>query len=511
MAVDSAGSAYVTGYTTSTDFPTLNPIQALFGGGFDDAFLTKFTPAGSGLVYSTYLGGDLYDEALGIALDGGGNAYLAGTTQSANYPLANAYQGQLRGGVDAFVTKVNAAGSALVYSTFLGGNSQDQAGGYPVTNQSGNVIAVDAAGEAFVAGSTTSADFPLVNAFQGQRGSNFEPDAFLTKFNAAGSALVYFDVPGRQRPRKRPCRRGGLVGLCLPGRLHPVEQLPGGKSAVRHLAGRTRCLRDQIQPRWGDGRLVDLPGRHPIGLRAGSGGGCGQQCLPGGPGAIGQLSGGGHANPAGVSRADRCFHRQDFDPLRSPTPTVTGTPPTNTPTRTPTNTATWTLTRTPTITLTPTVTRTPTRTRTPTVTGTPPTATPTPTSAPGCAPTWAPVAYPGGPGGAVYNVYAAGATDAWASSAAGMLRWNGSQWSSYALPSGVGPLGPLGGSATNDVWGLASASAARWDGSAWHAVPFPRLIRTIPIATPPSTPGRPTMPGWWGTRNGATWIGIPRW
>src|SRR5205823_2936449 len=126
IAVDGAGSAYVTGYTSSTNFPTQSPFQSVYGGGPSavpyDAFVAKLNAAGSTLVYSTYLGGSTHDDGLSIAVDGAGSAYLTGYTLSANFPTQNPLQGANATApyADAFVAKLNAAGSALVYSTYLG-------------------------------------------------------------------------------------------------------------------------------------------------------------------------------------------------------------------------------------------------------------------------------------------------------------------------------------------------------------------------------------------------------
>jgi hypothetical protein len=185
IAVDSTGSVYVTGATYSTNFPTANALQATRGGD-RDAFITKVNAAGSALVYSTYLGGSDMDFANSIAVDSAGNAYATGATFSINFPTANALQNAIGGQSDAFVTKLNAAGSALVYSTYLGGN------GYDV----GSDIALDAASNAYVTGSTLSTNFPTVNAFQSAIGHVDFDDVFVTKFNAAGSALVYSSYLG---------------------------------------------------------------------------------------------------------------------------------------------------------------------------------------------------------------------------------------------------------------------------------------------------------------------------
>jgi hypothetical protein len=167
-AVDSAGNAYVTGGTTSSDFPTANPLQPRRGGFITNAFVAKLDAAGTELVYSTYLGGSepcgyyLYgDIGSGIAFDSAGNAYVAGVASSVDFPTVNALQPRLRGCRDAFVAKLNAVGSALVYSTYLGGAVMTISRASPV----------DSAGNAYVTGSTFSSDFPMVNAMTvGQRG-----------------------------------------------------------------------------------------------------------------------------------------------------------------------------------------------------------------------------------------------------------------------------------------------------------------------------------------------------
>jgi uncharacterized repeat protein (TIGR01451 family) len=179
IAVDASGNAYVTGLTASSDFPTVNPLQASIGGN-NDAFVTKLNATGSALVYSTYLGGSNFDVAQGIAVDASGNAYIAGFTNSGNFPTVNPLQASIGGNNDAFVTKLNATGSALLYSTFLGGSGAD----------AGSGIAVDASGNAYITGNTSSSNFPTVNALQPSYGGGSE-DAFVSKLTASGSALLY--------------------------------------------------------------------------------------------------------------------------------------------------------------------------------------------------------------------------------------------------------------------------------------------------------------------------------
>jgi hypothetical protein len=198
LAVDSSGNAYVTGDTTSTNFPTTNGAFQAANAGNGDVFVAKLNATGSNLIYSTYLGGSNYDNPQGLVVDASGNAYVAGRSVSPDFPTTpGAFQTALADGSnctgcgDAFVTKVNATGTALAYSTYLGGSSYDGAVG----------VAVNSNREAYVTGNTYSADFPTtVGAFE----RNFHPggcgqspytydcdDVFVTKLNAAGNALLY--------------------------------------------------------------------------------------------------------------------------------------------------------------------------------------------------------------------------------------------------------------------------------------------------------------------------------
>jgi len=179
VAVDAAGNAYVTGRTTSANFPVVNPLQPAYGGGPNDVFVAKLNPTGSALIFVTYLGGSGDDQSGGIGVDASGNVYVAGITGSPNFPSANPLQPAIGGAVDAFVTKLNPAGNSLIYSTYLGGSGTDVA----------NRLAVDAAGNAYVTGLTTSTNFPTVNPLQPTNGGG--QDAFVAKVNAMGNALIY--------------------------------------------------------------------------------------------------------------------------------------------------------------------------------------------------------------------------------------------------------------------------------------------------------------------------------
>ena len=256
ITVDTAGNAYVTGATNSTNFPLANALFSTYRGGTFDAFLTKLNPTGTALVYSTFFGGGSFDEATDVAVDDSG-VYLSGVTSSGNFPLKNAFRSFYSGAGsisigDGFVTKFSADGASLVYSTYLGGNGDDEvlsialapegtvcltgstsSTNFPLVNPyqstfsiaqadsfhvfvsrlsadgsaliystylggSGDSdfatsIGVDAAGNAYLTGATNSTDFPVTNAIQStyQGDLNGVGDAFVVKLNSAGSALIY--------------------------------------------------------------------------------------------------------------------------------------------------------------------------------------------------------------------------------------------------------------------------------------------------------------------------------
>ncbi len=179
LAVDSSGNAYLSGYATSSNFPLLNPIQASYGGGSHDAFVAKVNASGTSLIYSTYLGGNALDSSIDLAIDSVGNVYVTGWTDSPNFPLQAPFQGTHGGASDAFVAKLNASGSSLLYSTFLGGSSVEL----------GKGIAVDNAGKIYLVGQVNSSNFPLRFPFQAIKGGG--SNAFVTVFNPSGLDLVY--------------------------------------------------------------------------------------------------------------------------------------------------------------------------------------------------------------------------------------------------------------------------------------------------------------------------------
>ncbi len=192
ITVDDTNSAYVSGETLSENFPTTSgAFDTTFGGGVcgapsstypcPDAFVVKLNPAGSELTYSTYLGGQSYDHGDAIAIDEESNAYVTGQTRSSNFPTTpDAFDSTLSGNSDAFVAKLNPDGSELAYATYLGGSSDDVSW----------VIAVDQAGSAYVAGRTWSASFPTTpGAFDTSISGT--SDAFVTRLNPAGNGLAF--------------------------------------------------------------------------------------------------------------------------------------------------------------------------------------------------------------------------------------------------------------------------------------------------------------------------------
>jgi hypothetical protein len=193
IAVDSGGNSYLTGRTQSRDFPVSNAARRVFGGGTcqnfgtsrpcRDAFVVKLNAQGSALQYSSYLGGSNDDQGNGIAVDGLHNAWIVGSTSSNDFPLASAVQSTLHGPSDAFIAKISPDGSALSYSTFLGGSGSEQ----------GNAIAVDAGGNVYVTGGTASAGFPQTRSVQTFAGAS---DAFVSKLSSNGAALIYSTLLG---------------------------------------------------------------------------------------------------------------------------------------------------------------------------------------------------------------------------------------------------------------------------------------------------------------------------
>ena len=191
IGLDASGAIYVTGVTSSIDLPVKNAAQSTYGGGGQDGFVFKLTPDGDDLVYSTYLGGTGFDQSRTIAVDADGYAYVAGNTDSPNFPLLNALQPNFGGGIsDAFVTKLDSNG-ALVFSTYLGGHDSGRSDDF----DSGRGIALDASRNIYVAGETRGG-FPVTSgAFQTTYGGGLN-DMFVAKLSSDGARLVYATYVG---------------------------------------------------------------------------------------------------------------------------------------------------------------------------------------------------------------------------------------------------------------------------------------------------------------------------
>jgi len=208
IAVDASGNAYVVGTTGSSDFPAVGAVQATNGGGFD-AFALKLDPAGSELLYSTYLGGRGLDEASAVAVSASGVAVIVGQTLSTNFPTVTPRQPANAGGLDAFVTKLERFGTPILFSTYHGGTGTDRA----------SDVALDAIDAVYVVGATRSTDFPVAGGFRPNNAG--ETDGYITRFGATGSTLDYsFYLGGAARDAARAvrvndAREAFLVGSTL--------------------------------------------------------------------------------------------------------------------------------------------------------------------------------------------------------------------------------------------------------------------------------------------------------
>ncbi|MGH9432115.1 MAG: SBBP repeat-containing protein [Terriglobia bacterium] len=249
IAVDAKGNTYITGQTSSNNFPTTpGAFQTAFGGN-QNVFVTKIKPSGVGLAYSTYLGGTGQDSGRAIAVDSAGNAYVDGTTSSSDFPVKNAAQANLGGGgaTNAFIAKLSAAGSALIYSTYLGGSGQDIAGS----------IALDKGNRAYVTGDTNSTNFPLANALSGQSKYSGNQDAFITKLSPGGCGFAFSTYLGgisqdiangiAVTPSGNPVIVGSTTSNDFPVTSHAIQGKTAGKgdvfvSTLTGLAGPVDCF-----------------------------------------------------------------------------------------------------------------------------------------------------------------------------------------------------------------------------------------------------------------------------
>ena len=239
VAVDSIGNTYVAGGTGSAGFDIM---------GTEDAFVTKLRPNGSRL-FTAFLGGGGADEAKGVAVDVQGNIYVTGSTGSLDFPTKGAIQAKTGGSGDAFLAKLSPGGAPLVYSTYLGGNANDSA----------SAVAIDAAGNAYIVGTTFSTDFPTKNPFQGAKGA--QQDAFVAKINPTGTRVGILHVPGREQRRRRQRHRSRRVRKCIRDRVHGLDELSAAVSFPQFQRRQRRRVRHETESRGLRAGLFHLSGR----------------------------------------------------------------------------------------------------------------------------------------------------------------------------------------------------------------------------------------------------------
>ncbi len=228
IAVDSNGSAYVAGWTQSNNFPLAS--QNGPPPGSPTVFLAKLDVSGSSLVYADYIGGSSENYPAAMVMDSSNHVFITGYTYSSDFPMVNAYQSNIAGGTDGFITEVAADGASLLYSSYLGGSSYD----FPYA------IALDGSGNIYVAGTTYSLDFPTsANAFQTIAFPNSDGGygeyGFLSKLTPDGSALVYSTYYAGSETVLTTC----YGGPCLPGPYSSISGVAVDGSGNAYVAGVT--------------------------------------------------------------------------------------------------------------------------------------------------------------------------------------------------------------------------------------------------------------------------------
>jgi hypothetical protein len=227
IAIDTAGNVYVAGSTDSTDFPLVKSVPP--PGGNPHVFVSKLDSTGAHLIYTDYLGGNSQDYGYALALDAANNVYLTGSTASSDFPMVHPFQGTYPGSFNAFLTKISPDGSSLLYSTFFGGNGSDTPSG----------LAVDAAGDMIIAGTTSSTNLPVANAYQSTVSANlggmYGNYGFLTKFSPDGSSLVYSTYFGGNS--NVPLNCGGTP--CWPQPVSSIVGMALDNSGNAYVTGNT--------------------------------------------------------------------------------------------------------------------------------------------------------------------------------------------------------------------------------------------------------------------------------
>ena len=241
IAVDSSGAVYITGDTASPDFPLLGAYQSSYGGGANDAFVTKLAGSGSSLIYSSYLGGSGADAGLAIAVDGTGNAYITGSTTSTDYPVTSdafqsTNQGAAQSASNGMVTAFNPAGSGLLFSSYLGGNGSQSAS----TGDFGNAIAVNCAAGLVVAGSTSSSNFPATSGSYTATYPGGTTDGFVAQIAAGGGipAITPGGIVNNANFATGPVAPGSIVSIFGTG-MAPSTQVFTGFPLTNSLAATT--------------------------------------------------------------------------------------------------------------------------------------------------------------------------------------------------------------------------------------------------------------------------------
>ena len=233
VAVDSSNNPYITGWTSSGNFPTVGPLQSSLKGA-RDAFVTKLNSGGNGIFYSTFLGGTGVDTGNAIAVDALGDAVIVGDTTSTTLPVtAGAFQTKLGGGQDAFVARLAANGASLSFLTYFGGNSTDH----------GTAVQIDPTGPIVIGGGTTSTNLPLLAAYQSHSGGG--QDGFVAKFNATATGLVFSTYIGGS---------GGSIGL--PEQVNAISIGPAKNIVAAGITSSTNfpTTGATVQPVYGGGQ-----------------------------------------------------------------------------------------------------------------------------------------------------------------------------------------------------------------------------------------------------------------